>query len=410
MEILELTLTGHAYLGSSFGRDSEGRVVFVPYSIPGERVKIQITESHKRWARGEIIEILETSPERIEPRCQHFSECGGCHYQHFPYELQLEAKDEVLRSQLMQIGGFSDPPITETVPSPSPWNSRNHVQFSLDPNGKLGFRAAKSDHVVPITECHLPEVEINNLWPSLDISPIPGLDRIALRRGGPGEDLIVLHSSNNPEVEMELNLPTSVVWINDAGSFVMAGEGFFQTTISERLFRVSAASFFQVHTRLTPILVNQVLDAVDPQDGSTVFDLYAGVGLFSAFIAERGAKVIAVEQSHWATADFEHNLDEFETVELFEASVEEAIPSLPDNPDVILADPPRAGLGQGVVKGIVDHAPSRFVYVSCDPTTLARDGKALKQSGYTLRHVVPIDLFPQTFHIESMSIWEREVS
>jgi tRNA/tmRNA/rRNA uracil-C5-methylase (TrmA/RlmC/RlmD family) len=103
-------------------------------------------------------------------------------------------------------------------------------------------------------------------------------------------------------------------------------------------------------------------------------------------------------------------LDEFETVELFEASVEEAIPSLPDNPDVILADPPRAGLGQGVVKGIVDHAPSRFVYVSCDPTTLARDGKALKQSGYTLRHVVPIDLFPQTFHIESMSIWEREVS
>jgi 23S rRNA (uracil1939-C5)-methyltransferase len=396
MEQLELTLTGHAYLGSSFGRDSEGRVIFVPYSIPGERVWIQITESHKRWARGEIIEILASSPKRIEPRCRHFADCGGCHYQHLPYELQLEAKADVLRSQLTRIGGFTDPPLDETVPSPSAWNTRNHVQFSLDSGGKLGFRAAKSDHVVPIAECHLPEVEINNVWPTLDISPNLGLKRVALRHGDQGEILIGLHSSSDPDAEMALNIPASVVWINDEGTSVMAGEAFFQITISGRVFRVSAASFFQVHTSLTPTLVNLVLDALEIQAGRTIFDLYAGVGLFSAFIAERGARVIAVEHSPWATTDFEFNLNEFDTVELYEASVDAAIPSLSDFPHAILVDPPRAGLGTAVVEGIVAHSPLRLVYVSCDPTTLARDGKALQKGGYKLKRVIPIDMFPQT--------------
>jgi 23S rRNA (uracil1939-C5)-methyltransferase len=148
------------------------------------------------------------------------------------------------------------------------------------------------------------------------------------------------------------------------------------------------------------------LDALDLEPGQTVLDLYAGVGLFSAFIAELEARVIAVEQSAWATKDFVINLDEFNSVELYEAAVEIVLPSLRIQPDRILIDPPRAGLGPDVTEEIIRLSPTRLVYVSCDPTTLARDGKTLMEGGYTLKSVLPIDLFPQTFHIETISIWQ----
>jgi 23S rRNA (uracil1939-C5)-methyltransferase len=382
-------------------------VIFVPFSIPGEHVQIEIVESHKRWARGKIQEIIEPSPLRIEPRCQHFKDCGGCHYQHFPYQLQLEAKADVLRSQLERIGGFSDLPIAETVPSQTPWNSRNHMQFSLDQGGRLGFRAANSERIVPIKECYLPDLEIGELWPTLDITPIPNLERVAFRLGDEGERMVVLHSSVDPDIEMEIDVPASVVWVSDHGYSVLAGESFFQITTLERTFQVSAGSFFQVHTELASDLVKLVLEALAVVPESTILDLYAGAGLFSAFLADAGARVIAVEQSPWATADFEANLREFDTVELYEASVDTALPSLHIHPDAVLVDPPRAGLGPKVAQGIIELSPSKLVYVSCDPTTLARDGRALRDGGYNLRSVTLIDLFPQTFHVETISLWEK---
>lgn len=406
-ETIELRLTGHAYLGSSLGRDAQGRVIFVPYSLPGERVRVEIVESHKRWARGKIQDIIEPSPLRVEPRCQHFKDCGGCHYQHFPYQLQLEAKADIVRSQLERIGRISDPPVVETVPSPTPWNSRNHMQFSLDPTDKLGFRAANSERVVPIKECHLPNLQIGELWPSLDITSLPGLERVAFRTGDQGERMIVLHSSDDPDVELEIDFPASVVWVRDHSYSVLAGESFFLITILKRTFQVSAGSFFQVHTELASDLVNLVLKALDVEPGNKILDLYSGVGLFSAFLAEAGAQVIAVEQSPWATADYEANLNEFDTVEIYEASVETVLPSLRIHPDSVLVDPPRAGLGSAVTQAIIDLSPSKLVYVSCDPTTLARDGRALQDGGYNLLSVTPIDLFPQTFHIETISLWKK---
>ena len=150
-----------------------------------------------------------------------------------------------------------------------------------------------------------------------------------------------------------------------------------------------------------------VLDALEVVPGSTIFDLYAGVGTFSAFLAEAGVRVIAVEQSSWATADFEVNLSEFDTVELYEASVDTVLPSLRINPAAVLVDPPRAGLGPAVIEEIVNLSPQKLIYVSCDPTTLARDGRALRDGGFELQSVIPIDLFPQTFHIEAFSLWKK---
>jgi 23S rRNA (uracil1939-C5)-methyltransferase len=407
MEELDLTLSGHAYLGASIGRDEQGRVIFVPFSIPGERVRVEITEPHKRWARAKILNMLHASPHRVEPRCQHFMDCGGCHYQHLNYEMQLQAKSEVVRDQLQRIGGFSSPPLVTTLPSPSPWNYRNHIQFSLNVDGNLGYHAARSDRVVTIKECHLPLSEIVELWPMLHIPAPHILEQVAIRVGNEGERMIELHSNSTAQVEMEIDIPSSVVWMTGQTLTVLAGEPSIQIDVLNRTFHVSAGSFFQVNTDLASDLVALTLEILAVQPTDVIFDLYAGVGLFSSFIAETGARVIAVEQSAWATKDFEINLQDSDNVELYEAPVEVALPAIRDQPDKILVDPPRGGLGPAVIQAILDHSPAELVYVSCDPTTLARDGKGLKEGGYQLENIRLVDLFPQTYHIETISLWRK---
>ncbi len=405
LERLELRLTGAAYGGDAFGRDGDGRMVFVPFVLPGERILAEVTEAHERWARARCLEILEASPDRVVPRCRHFMHCGGCHYQHQAYPAQLAAKRAIVAAQLERLGGFTDPPVAASAPSPSPWNTRNHMQFSLDARGRLALQAAGSHRLVTIEECHLPESALSDLRPRLTLDPLDGLQRVVLRSGADEECLIVLEADREPDVEMELDLPASVVWTSPAGLVVLAGAGHLGFRVGNMSFRVSAGSFFQVHSALAGELVARALAALAVEPGQVVFDLYAGVGLFSAFLAEAGAQVFAVENSAAACADFEYNLDRFESVSLYEASVEQALPAIEAQPDSILVDPPRAGLGPAVVDALLARRARRLVYVSCDPATLARDGRRLAEAGYRLDGVTPLDLFPQTFHIETLSLW-----
>ncbi len=407
LKTLELTLTGHAYGGDAFGRDPDGRMVFVPFALPEERVRLELVEIHQRWVRARLIEILQPSPDRVEPRCPHFADCGGCHYQHLAYPAQLQAKAEIVRAQLERLGGLTDLPLEPTFPSPSPWNTRNHLQFSLTEEGRLGFLAAGSHRVVPIQVCHLPEPPLADLWPRLSLEAIPGLDRVSLRCGAEGEAMVILEGLGRPEVELMLEVPASVVWSSGESSAVLAGSGDLMIEVLGRRFRVSAESFFQVHTALAGELVRRVLEALAIQPGQVVFDLYAGVGLFSAFLAQAGARLVAVEVSPSASADFEVNLDEFEGVELYEAPVEQALPAIGLRPQAVVLDPPRAGLPPEVIGQLAALAPARLAYVSCDPATLARDARRLMQVGYRLERLTPLDLFPQTYHIETLSTWHR---
>jgi 23S rRNA (uracil1939-C5)-methyltransferase len=407
MEQLEITFTGLAYPGRAFGRDDLGRMIFAPFVLPGERAKIEVIESHKRWAQGRILELLEPSPDRIIPRCQHYTHCGGCHYQHIPYPTQLQVKRDIIRSQLERLGDFKDPPIEPTIPSPSPWHYRNHIQFSLDRRGLLGFHAPQSDEVVPIRECHLPDERITDFWPRLDLGALPELERVSLRSGSDDSRMVILYSESDPDIELEIDLPASVVWLTQKGQVVLAGESHLIIEILSHPFQVSAGSFFQVNNRLAGELVNQALRFLNPGPEETIFDLYAGVGLFSLFIAETGARLIAVEESPWATEDFVINLDKFNSVELYESPVEFALSSIQAQANGILVDPPRAGLGKEVVNRLLAFRPERLVYVSCDPATLARDAKALVAGGYKLEKVQPIDLFPQTYHIETVLLFRR---
>ncbi len=381
----------------------------MPFGIPGETVRVKLTEEKRGHARGEIVEVLEASPQRIAPRCPHFGVCGGCHYQHLPYPAQLEAKTAVLRDQLVRLGGLAEPPIRPIVASPSPWNYRNQVQFHLDPQGHLGYQQARSHQVVAIRECHLPEEAINLAWPLLELDPQAGVERVSLKLGA-GDDLQVVLESESPEPpEFSVEgLPLSAVHLSPAGALVLAGSEYIVLEVLGRPFRVSAGSFFQVNTPLAAAMVQHLLANLPVEPGDTVLDVYCGVGLFSAFLAEKAGRLVAVEASPAACADFAVNLDEFDNVDLYEAPAEDVLPYLQEQPQAIVVDPPRAGLEPRALDGLLKLGAPLLAYVSCDPATLGRDARRLSSGGYRLQHVTPFDLFPQTYHIESISFWTRE--
>ena len=405
-----LTLTTFTYGGEAMGRLEDGRAIFVPFGLPGERVRIALTEEKRNFARGEIVEILDTSPLRVTPRCIHFGICGGCHYQHLPYEEQLKAKTEILRDQLRRIGKIENPPVHEMVPNSSPWNYRNHVQFHLTEEGKLGYMMAQTPKVFAIQECHLPEGSINAMWPQLEFESEMNIERVSLRSGVEDNLMLVLESDSPESPELEIEAGISVAHVFEENSVVIAGNDHLTIRVLDRDFRVSAASFFQINTAMAGKMVEHLLAHLPISQSDTLLDIYCGVGLFSAFFAPRCERVIGIESSPSACEDFAFNLDEFENVELYEGLAEEILPALVgriSNPPYIIVDPPRSGLDKAVIDEIIKLNPKVLAYISCDPSTLARDAARLVNGGYKLKQVTPFDLFPQTFHIESISFFER---
>jgi 23S rRNA (uracil1939-C5)-methyltransferase len=264
-----------------------------------------------------------------------------------------------------------------------------------------------SNRVIPITECHLPENSINEFWPQLEFEPETNTDRVSLRLGADDDLMLVLESDSPEPPELEIEAGISVTHVYEEHTVIIAGSDHILMRVLERDFKVSAASFFQVNTVMAGKMVEHLLTCLPVSQSTTLLDVYCGVGLFSAFLAPKCKTVIGIESSESSCEDFAVNLDEFDNVELYEGNAEDVIPHLEANPDVVLVDPPRAGLDKAVVDGILKLSPSLLAYVSCDPSTLARDAARLINGGYKLKEVTPFDLFPQTYHIESISIFER---
>jgi len=403
----DVTLTALTYGGDALGRLPDGRAVFVPLALPGERVRVQVVEEKRGHVRARLVEVLQPSPQRITPRCVHFGVCGGCHYQHLSYEDQVAAKTGIVREQLQRLAGLEDPPVLPVLPDPRGWDYRNTVQFHLTADGRVGYQKLGSNQTFAIQECHVLEAGLDAFWPQIDMQPLPGLDRVGLRLGAGDDVLMTLESEDIDLPEMTLDLPISVVHLSPAGPILMAGDPFVVVDLLERPFRVSAGSFFQVNSVQAARMVAQVLDAAKLTGQETVLDLYCGVGLFSAFLAPHAARLVGVESSPEACDDFAVNLNEFDHVELYQGRAEDILPHLDLRPDVIVADPPRAGLAPAVVDALVKMSAPRLVYASCDPATLARDIRRLLVAGYRLERVQPIDMFPQTFHIESVVLMSK---
>jgi len=406
--LLTVKLEKLTYGGDALGRLEDGRAVFVPFALPGETVRTRVVEEKRGHVRAELVEVLEAAPQRIAPKCSHFGECGGCHYQNLSYEDQLKAKAEILRDQLMRIGRIENPPVMPIVPSPRAWNYRNHVQFHATHDGKLGYIGANNHSVIPVSECHLPGDALNDLWPTLQFEPGLGLERVSLRLGMDGETLLVLESPEPPELEIEADI--SVVHLLEGETVVMAGDDHLLVEVKGRPFKVSAASFFQVNIAMAEKMVDHLLENLPVSRSGLLMDVYCGAGLFSAFFAPRVGRLVGIEVSPSACEDFAANLDEFDNVELYEAPAENVLPALDLHPEAVIVDPPRAGLEKRALDAIQALGPRRIAYVSCDPSTLGRDASRLLTGGYRLIQVTPFDLFPQTYHIESISLFERGTS
>ena len=417
--MIDLHITALSHSAEGIGRH-EGRAIFVPFALPGETVRVEIIEEKKRFARARLVEILVPAPDRIGPRCPHHftlrplpgfasdsaaTACGGCQLQHLSYPAQLAFKEQTVREQFQRLGGFANPPVRPTLPSAREFNYRNHVQFALAAEGQLGFRAANSHHVVAIRECHQIEPVLAELFPRVAIEPeqAPELDGVSLRAGSDGEAL-VLFETDAEAPEVELDLPVSAALLRpDGATMTLAGGDHVIIEVHGRPFRVSGGSFFQVNTPEAERLVDLVLDGLALAGGERVLDLYSGVGLFSAFLAPRAGQVIGVEAYEPAVADAAVNLDEFDNVEIYAAPVEDVLPQLTGPFDAAVLDPPRAGCDPAALAALLATHLARIVYVSCDAATLARDARRLVDGGLTLDWVQPVDMFPQTHHVECVA-------
>ncbi len=404
---ITLKITALAHGGEGIGRH-EGRAIFVPYTIPGETVRVEIGEEARRFARARLIEVIEPSPARILPHCPHFGpgRCGGCHFQQIAYPTQARLKSLVVVDQLRRIGKLDAPPVLEPIPDATGWAYRNHARFHIDPEGRPGFVATDGHTVIPIQNCPILHPNLNDLLERLEMR-LPYAEWMELRTGtATGDLMLVLQTVDEEPPALTLDLPLSVVQVRHDGALApLIGLDYIEEKFNGRTFRISATSFYQVNTPQAERLITLVLEALALQEGEAVLDAYAGIGMFTAFLAERNAYITAIESHHIAVADARHNLADFERVRVLEGNVETILPSLEARFDAVLVDPPRAGLDRRVLDAIVAAQPGRIAYVSCDPATLARDTRRLLDQGYALRWVQPIDLFPQTYHIENVALF-----
>jgi 23S rRNA (uracil1939-C5)-methyltransferase len=400
-----------------------GKAVFVPFVLAGEKIEAALTEEKPGFARAYAQTIVEPSPHRVSPQCPYFARCGGCHYQHASYEHQLEIKKEILRENLRRIAKLELQCEIEAHPSP-PWNYRNRsrLQVRTRPEFAAGYFKFASHELLPVEECPISSPLINRgiaaLWKSgragqavegvreveffanaddtkmfVELLCAPEARRAAVRAWA--EELC----ASMPEIAGVAAFREPQKGVQAPLVAVGAADLAYQTKTAA--YRVSAGSFFQTNRFLTDELIDIVTAGCS---GELALDLYAGVGLFSTALACNFRHIVSVESSQTAADDLQYNLPG--NGKAVRASADQYLTgktALPlDKPDLVVVDPPRGGLGDSVARALANLASPRVTYVSCDPATLARDLVPLLAAGYEVERVHMVDLFPQTYHLESV--------
>lgn len=395
------------YGGDGLGRLADGRAVFVPFTLPGEQVTVELFDEKGKFSRSRLLKVTLPSPQRVVPPCPHFGICGGCHYQMLAYEDQVKLKISILKEQMERLGGLSFSQALEFTPSPHPLAYRNQVQFHPLSNGSLGFMSAEGNQLIPIERCLLPLNGIQETWPLLEIAEDHQLSRISFREDSRGEILALLEGVNAIPPDLETELPISLAYKAKGapGIFMLAGEDSLFYSLQGQDYLVSPESFFQVNQDVAEAILTYVLSLLPSSPVPEILELYSGVGFFSKFLAERCQHLVAIEASASACYDFVDNLNAFDHVELYEGAVEEILPSLVKDlphPQLVVLDPPRSGLQSKAREALLSLTPEQIIYISCDPSSLARDLKAFKAEGYELNKLRGFDMFPQTYHIETV--------
>lgn len=369
-------------------------MVFVPYVLPGEVARVEMeTQKQDLW-RGRVAEIVAGAPERVAAPCPVFTRCGGCQYQHAPYEFQVEQRKAIVREVMRRVGKFDAPEELGAVHG-EPWEYRNRSQFHFA-NGEIGYLEAGSHRLCPVEQCPISSPKVN--------------ETLGVLRGMMADERFPTFVRSleifTNEVEVQLNVldtPHPLArrffdWCADMIPSLVPGH--LDYLANGDLYRVSHRSFFQVNRFLTDRLVEVVLEGAE---GGSALDLYAGVGLFSLPLARRFETVTAVESGTSPVSDLVHNAERAGLpVAAIRSATELFLPGIETAPDFVLADPPRAGMGKQVVRELLRLRPRQLVIVACDPSTLARDLAMLLGGGYRIDRMTVVDLFPHTAHIETV--------
>lgn len=386
------------YGGEGLGR-VDGQVVLVPFVLPGEEVSITTSRVKNGLLRGSALEVLEPAPERIVPRCEYFGTCGGCHYQHAEYGLQLEQKRRILLETLRRMGGITYEGEIRLI-SGDPWFYRNRIQLHFAERA-AGFHKSGSHDLCAIDHCYISSPKL--------IEVIAELSKAVKRREWPAFLQSLELFTNETEVQLTVidsACPVAGRFFEWCSTFVPSVTGNpIRYAAAGHEFQISRRSFFQVNRHLINALVEEVIGSVH---GNSAVDLYAGVGLFSLPLSRRFQVVTAVERGGSALRDLERNAMQMETnLHVVRSSAEEFLATLENKPDLIVADPPRAGLDRAVTGELLRILPERLILVSCDPATMVRDLKHLL-GVYRVEQLTLIDLFPQTYHFETVVHLEKQ--
>jgi 23S rRNA (uracil1939-C5)-methyltransferase len=424
---LQLTIDKLVYGGDGLARlpadeRGPGKAAFLPFVLPGEQVEASLLEEKPGFARARAETILQPSPQRIAPHCPYYQRCGGCHYQHTSYEQQLEIKTAILKENLRRIAKLELETELTIHPSP-PWNYRNRTRLKVAtaPEFALGYYKFNSHELLPVEECPISSALINRaitaFWQLGRAGKVAdGIQEIEFFANAADTQLLV-EISCTPEIQGETanqgaqELKNALPDVAGVAAFaavratadpkLIAASGSSELTYQAEAasYRVSAGSFFQVNRHLIAELVHIVTEA---RSGRTALDLYAGVGLFSSVLNREFERVIAVESSPTSHADLLYNSPA--NVKAVHATVEQYLKNVAGKlqPDLVVVDPPRSGLGENVIRALVTLGAPRMTYVSCDPATLSRDLGGLLKSGYRVEQAHLVDLFPQTYHLESV--------
>ncbi len=446
-DTLTVAINGYATQGEGVGR-YKGFTIFVPNSLDGETVVTRIELVKKNYARGELVRVVEPSPHRVEPACPLYAECGGCQLLHLDYEGQLAFKRQRVIDVMERLGGLKDVTVRPVIGMPNPWKYRNKVQypFALDAKGRvvIGCYQQGTHNVVDTRECliqHDLNSRIMNRLRELvqgmgisiyDENTGQGLLRHVLVKNGfeSGEAMVVLVTngpdfpegkelarmlaSNFPELKsvvQNINTTSGNVVLGDKNK-VLYGEDGIIDRLGDLEFKISANSFFQVNPAQTEVLYKKALEYAALTGEERVLDAYCGVGTLTLFLARQAKEVYGIEVIPGAIEDAEENAkrNKADNVVFVVGATEEVLPKLVKigiDFQVAVVDPPRSGCEERVLEALVQVKVGRIVYVSCNPSTLARDLKYLVNRGYAVKEIQPVDMFPHTYHVECVTLMSR---
>jgi 23S rRNA (uracil1939-C5)-methyltransferase len=434
---LQVTIERLVFQGSGLGRLPDGRVVFVPYTAPGDLAEVEVTEAREDFVRANLVQVVTASPVRVAPPCRFFGNCGGCQWQHLEYASQLQWKREILQELLARVGKLSGAPVSVPVVPAGPWEYRARAQFKIFARARLhiGFHQRETQRVVDIDRCPLLDARLNEVLRTLRSMRDPALHKLFPRvrevwaaagtGTGTGEVVVSIFARTQDRAAIRLlfhriqaEVPTlqGVVLLEgdprQHPRFVdRHGHGAILEQVGDCRFRVDASAFFQVSGLAAGTLTRLVMEAATLTGSERVLDLYSGVGTFTVPLARLAREVLGIEAHAAAATDAVYNLraNGCEGARIVQAQVEQVLPSLAkEGPwDLVVLDPPRQGCSRRVLDAITGMAVPRVIYVSCDPSTLARDLGILVSAGYRCLALQPVDLFPQTFHLESVAVLER---